>query len=312
MHLPDTWRDSLLDASFDGLPLDVLSTDDGWSQALAEYSAPRRDGATIAAQGQEPRSTRCTLIFWDVDEDAPNHLARAVAFIERAMTAREARPFTHPLWGSYQAFVRDVQARASASEPNVVMVDASFVEHLGEPPVFAFEADPAASLAQVTVLAGDLEAAPDAGPATLAVATEARTVAEQWSTSTDLAVRDVNADLSALSDRVSDALLELDYATNLDRFPVVRTLHRLHDTLRRAAEQFRRAEPRIVAYTVAGATSLRGVAVSLYGAAAAAGGRYDDLLRLNDLADPTYLAPGTQLRVLATAPVGPGVRGSAR
>lgn len=322
MALRDTWRDALLTASFFGLRLDILNTEDEWRSSLVRHSGPRRDGATIDPMGTEARICRCTVIFFERDGDDDDefafddHITRFATFMQTAMQAREPREFVHPVLGSFQAYVENLSARAAAGDPNVIMVQADFVEDAG-PAVLAYpELAPVASgQAHVENLAGELDAQlasvrlPASATAAPALAARSTSMVEGWITDANLATRNVDAELSDFSDAVSDALLEINAGTDLGRFTIVRTIHRLHATLRRAAERFRRSQPQVVTHVVRAATSLRALATALYGAADSEA-RYQDLVRLNDLADPTYLPAGTTVRVLSVNPVGsPGARG---
>jgi hypothetical protein len=299
----DTWRENLLTAAFFGLQLDILNTEDEWRSSLVKHSGPRRDGASLDPMGQEPRTCRCTVIFFEREGEADDelafddHIARFVAFMGACTQAREPRELVH------------LSARAAADDPNVIMVAVDFVED-GGPSNLAFPelAPMAAGQGQVNALSDELDGQlggidlPDTATATPGVGAKAKALVDSWVTDVNLATRDVDAELSEFSDQVSDALLEVNAGTDLSRFPIVRTLHRLHSTLRRAAEHFRRSQPQVINYSVTAATSLRAIATSL-------GQSFDDLVRLNDLADPTYIPPGSTIRVLSSTPS--GVQGAA-
>jgi prophage DNA circulation protein len=319
--LRDVWRERLLPASYFGIRIDVLATDDEWRSSLVRQSGPRRHGARLDPMGQEPRTTRCTIIFFERDpidgeEDLEDHIERFTAFMRLATEATEPGEFVHPLYGSFQALVEDLSARAVADEPNVIMVQASFIEDAGPDAAAYPEVAPiAAGQGQVNALADELDAQlagvalPASATAALTVGSNARGLVDSWVTDDKLATRDVNAELSAFSDQVNDALNNINAGTDLSRFPIVRTMHRLHATLRRSAEEFRRSQPQVITHTVQAATSVRALATALYGASGSEAGTAE-ILRLNDIADPTYLPIGTTVRVLGKNPTGVlGVRG---
>lgn len=316
----DVWAESLYAASFAGIPLDVLVTQDELMRHLAELEYPRKDGADIQPMGNAARRSRLQVLFYerdpDEDDDAAgfasdDHVTRAFTFIATALAATEPQTFVHPLFGEYQAWVRNLEVGAQGGERNVIAVDVEMVEDSTSPSVILAPdlAPHHSTIVDVTALAqefdeavADLELDEDAvAPGLGDDITETVT---KWDTDPDIGTRDVNGDISRLTDAIDDALNEIEYATNLDRFPIFRTLARLSGSLRRAGDQFRKLQPQIGEHIVAEGGPLPAIVVEIYKTAKQWERRRDEMQRLNDIPDPGYIPGGTRLRYVLANPVG--------
>lgn len=89
-----SWVDSMLDASFRGVRLDVINTRDTWSHDLAQHEYPYLDGADIQDMGRKPRNIRLSALFWGDDYDS-----RLQSFIA-ALDKPGAGELIHPVYGS--------------------------------------------------------------------------------------------------------------------------------------------------------------------------------------------------------------------
>lgn len=315
---PDIWSEALYAARFAGIPLDVLVTQDDLDRSLAEIEYPRVDGADIQPMGNGPRRSTLRILFFErePDEDdevtgfaTDDHINRLSTFIQTAMTAQEPLELIHPLFGSYQAWVRNVHVDANADDRNQVAVECQFVEDSTAPSVIL-----GPEIAPVHTGMVDVTIQADAfrdGVASLGLDDDSPAVTlhddvsdamTRWE-DPDTTSRDVNGDLSRLSDHIDDALNDISYATDLDRIQLLRTAARLHGSIRRAADQFKRTAPQIVEYEVRTPQPLRAIAVALYGAAQAQR-RTEEMQRLNDVGDPGMVPAGTVLRRVADNPVG--------
>jgi prophage DNA circulation protein len=297
----DLWERVLHEASYGGLRLDVLSTQDSAGRALARHVYPHRDGADLEDMGGEPRTTRCRVIFLarGADDNPLERFARFEALVRQG----QAHTFVHPLTGSYEARVSQLDFVAEAEPRDVVLVDCTFEEDTTEPAAFEVGAvdPPAASAAQVDLALGQVgQASPVSGASVAA--------AERWSEGSTSS-RDIGLELVALSDAITAETDRLECATRIDRHGVFVALSRLHYSLRRAAHAAQSVAPRLFEITVQTATPLLVIAARTYGAAQASA-QYDELLRLNDLPNPARVEAGTVLRARAVEPARAASRGA--
>lgn len=315
----DVWAETLYAATYAGIPLDVMLTEDEVQRSLARLEYPRKDGADIQPMGNGPRRTRVRIEFFerepDEDDDAQgfgddNHLDRLSTFVQTALSATQPHPFVHPLFGAYDAWVENLTFSANADERNQVMVECDFVEDSTSPSVILSpeNAPHQSATADVNALCDTLDAqlADVDLPAESTAAdipNDARTAVAGWDDDPGTTIRDVNGDISRLTDAIDDAVNDIDYATDLDNYQVFRTLARLHGSIRRAGELFRRVSPQLAEYAVTHARPLRAIAVDLYGAADWERG-YAELAKLNDVPDPGLVTPGVTLQYVVQNPVG--------
>jgi hypothetical protein len=278
------------------------------------------------ALGNGPRSTRVTLIFWEREatpEDdaagfaADDHVTRFTTFWATALGAQEPLEFVHPLFGPFQAWVEEPNVSANAEDRNVLAVECVMVEDSTTPSVLldgTVIAPYHSSTQQAAVFsrAFDDEIAAlglDDESSAVGLGEDVRTTMDTWSADPSKNVRDVNGDLSRLTDKLDDALRDIDYATNLDRIPLLRTSARLHGSIRRAAEAFKKTAPQLVEHVVLVGQPLDAIILGIYGSRQL-DRRRDEMLKLNDVADPGFVPAGTKLqRVLDNAAGVTGLNG---
>lgn len=298
------WADILHTVTYGGVELDVLTAVDSLRWAIARYTYARKDGADLDPMGAEPRSTRCKVLFFErrplegeVDGGL-NHVERFELFYQAAAT-QVPLDFVHPLTGTYRALVEDLDISVDASEDDAVEVDCTFVEDSTSPAVFDISGRPVrAGVAQVEVEAELLNAQLAEVGLVSTVGDDAASTVSGWESNTLITARQVNLELQSLSSSIADAVDELELTTQLDRYPVWRSMQRLHYEVRRAAEAFRQTQPTIFEFVVQSAIPLRVLAGDMYGAEQAES-RYQEMLRLNDIDDPSLLAIGMRLRANA-------------
>src|SRR5688572_29734157 len=106
----DVWGTIIFDASWGGLALDVVDTDDQAGRTLARHRYVHRDGADVEDLGGEERVTKVTALFFErpprAGEEALNHYDRFRKLVELKDEGK-ARTFVHPLTGSYSAKIGD-------------------------------------------------------------------------------------------------------------------------------------------------------------------------------------------------------------
>lgn len=295
----DIWSDYLSTASYGGIEIDVVATVDTIARSIVSHTYARRDGGDLIDFGAEPRVTECRILFFErsPDKENPselNHLQRYAAFC--AVVARGTpQPFVHPITGQYTALVENFTSEASAEDPNTIDVSCSFVEDTTSPAVYTtrpLDAGVAAVATEALLLDA---AAVDAGLSPSGAAISA--LVDGWDAGTTT-VREVNAQMAAITQTVDDAIDEYELATDPSKYYLYRSYQRLHYSARRAAELFKESQPQIYSVTLTADKPLRVLVAENYGALDLEA-RYSQIVNLNDLDDPTLIKAGTTLRVPA-------------
>ncbi|KVE36190.1 DNA circularization protein [Burkholderia sp. BDU5] len=112
------WKDSLLDASFRGVPFDAQRTDDTIDRDTAEYAVPHVDGEDVEDLGLKAHTTSITAIFFGDDyEDRMQALLGALAI-------KGPGELIHPVFGSMPS-MQLIGAHVSHDAENV---DACVIE----------------------------------------------------------------------------------------------------------------------------------------------------------------------------------------
>ncbi len=302
----------IFEASFDGIRIDVLSTDVQHGRTVVQHRFPKRDGADLEDMGRAPFV--CTLEFIFIDnrgsqpeaklrgltgggEDTGNYQSRFEEF-NAAVDADEPRVLVHPYEGAVRCRISNFSHRAAGAGQPAINASATFTEEISLPPVFA-----AGSGAQTRASSQDVRAAQVGADDALAAVglsstlpAEATLEAEAWEADPELSTREVQLRMASLNNRLSTDLEDLETSQNLDRHPIMRNYTLLQYNLRRAADAFTATTTRIVIITVTEPTPLRIIAARFYGASEAER-RFDELRELNpSVRDPSLVPAGTELQ----------------
>jgi prophage DNA circulation protein len=299
------WANALHQASFGGVEFDCLTTSDSIARAVARRPYPRRNGGNLQDMGGEPRMTTVQAIFFerepidgeDFFQSSRNHLERFADFFA-ATQKGIAQDFVHPLTGTYQALVEDLRFDADADQEDTILVDCTFLEDTTEPAIFEpgvtaiFESGTATIRVQAELLDAEIVAI---GLET-DLPQQAIDIAELWESSRlFLALSEVNLQLASFASDLNDMMDEFELVTDLARYPVWRSAQRLLFTVRLAADSFRQNQPQLTTILVLRGQPLRALVAEHYGAREAER-RCGDIIRLNDIDDPSYIPEGTRLR----------------
>jgi prophage DNA circulation protein len=302
--MDDQWAAQIYESSFGGVRLDVLSTQDDLSRALARYKYPHRDGADVEDMGGEELVTNCRVIFFPRDgQDARSAFLDFIAVTKRGVT----QTFVHPLFGEIRAKAGKIGVAAEFGTRDTIMVDVEFVEDTAEAGMFPAGAGApvASSVDEVKSIGTDIDNGlvdvndglieDDEEPISTTVHTEAITAVTAWEEDDTLTERDVRFAASTLANRIDSETDRLELAFDVSRYPLVTAFTRLHWAVRRAAEAFIQRTPRLFEITVAAPRPLLVIAAETYGADQAST-RYEQLLSLNDIRTPNRVPRGTVLK----------------
>ncbi|CFQ99071.1 multidrug DMT transporter permease [Yersinia frederiksenii] len=127
-----SWSDSMLDASFRGVRLDVINTRDTWSRDTAQHEYPYIDGADVQDMGRKARNIRLSALFWG--DDYESRLQSFIAELDKP----GAGELIHPIYGSMpnmQAI--ECQVNHDADNVDYCTVELVFLESKTGNPFFS-------------------------------------------------------------------------------------------------------------------------------------------------------------------------------
>ena len=116
------WQETLQDASFRGVPFDVLSTTDNNKQAVITHSIPYVNGGSLEPTGYDPRSFSVSAIIWG--EDYENRLTQ----LELALNQISLGQLIHPTRGVLTVAVQDYSVKHLEEEVETARIDILFIE----------------------------------------------------------------------------------------------------------------------------------------------------------------------------------------
>lgn len=316
----DVWGRAMYVASFGGLRLDIVSTDDSADQDLVRHKYPRRAGADVRDMGSAERTTRCEAIFFerklDPDETG-NHIERFQAFErlkrEQGQDGR-SRPFVHPLTGTYLGKIGAFSYRAASEPRDCIMVSFEVVED-SKPAALTTNPFTAAGVPQVEAAAEEVGRAAAAlydpddedDAAALAQVTAASSGAvatvTAWEQATE-ASRDVTTGMLSTANAIDQAVEELELAADIKAYGLYVGMVKLRSAMQKAAESFQARAPKVFPAVVPdNAPPLLNFAAQIFGADQAEA-RAKEIAKLNRIRNPARLEPGTTLKVLGAPPRG--------
>ncbi len=293
----DVWEAVLYEAAYGGVRIDIVDIRTSEGNTLVAHAFPRRAGAQVDHQGNRQRVANARVCFFETVDQTDDHVTRYKAF--RAL-CHDGEPhlFVHPFDGAFMAHVEGWEMSAAASTRDFISIDLTFWETIDAAQVLNIGAGThfsggvevvRAQAEEVRALADD--GGVDAGPiADLAIA-----IVDGWADNDELSAREVNLGLATASAELQALQDELEIASDLENYPLVRSLRLLHYEMIRAADSFVADTPRLIELTVRAATPLRVIAARTYGADLAET-RMAEMVELNDISDPGLIAAGTVLK----------------
>ncbi|HCG2926680.1 TPA: DNA circularization N-terminal domain-containing protein [Escherichia coli] len=117
------WETDLQDASFRGVPFDIINARDSVQRDIAQHEYPYKNGANIEDLGEKPRSLQCQAVFFGDDYET-----RLQAFIA-VLDVRGQGELIHPVFGSMpdmQCYV--YQVNHDAESPDYCTIDIQFLQ----------------------------------------------------------------------------------------------------------------------------------------------------------------------------------------
>lgn len=124
------WSDTLLDATFRGVPFDVLRSADVATRAVSEHSYPYADGADTDDMGRDARRVNLDAILFGDDYEV-----RLQALLA-ALEVRGPGELVHPVFGAMRVQVRRHEVRHDADGLDQCTVAIEFTETRESAPFF--------------------------------------------------------------------------------------------------------------------------------------------------------------------------------
>lgn len=125
-----SWSETLLDASFRGVPLQVVDESLQWQRALAEHGTPFKDGDSVVDLGRGARRIPMQIIVYGVNYEI--ELQNLLA----ALGQRGPGELIHPIYGSLRVVSHNVEVKHVADSPDACQVSLLFVEDTPDLPFF--------------------------------------------------------------------------------------------------------------------------------------------------------------------------------
>ena len=302
------------DASWGGVRIDVLDSNISHGREKTYHRLPKRDGATGEDSGREPWVCELQFVFIDrpqqEGEDAPpgDYLERFQAF-EALVATDEIRRFVHPYYGAKLCSISGFTQSAGDGQP-AIYCSATFTEENsfiatteagpGAPALSGVHEVGSRALSAGAALEGSRAGLTDEEKAASAQELAGvRAVVNEWDNDPDITPRRVQLEMASLNNALSRRLEQLEVASNIDRYPIMKEYTLLQYQVRLAAEAFTAQTPRVVTINVTEPLPLRVIAARFYGAAEA-NRRFGQLLDLNpEIRNPSLLPRGTSLKAYA-------------
>ncbi|MGY1883604.1 DNA circularization protein [Pseudomonas reactans] len=126
-----SWAETLLDASFRGVPLQVVGENLQWQRALSEHGTPFKDGDSVVDLGRGARRFPMQIIVYGVNYEI--ELQNLLV----ALGQRGPGELIHPIYGSLSVVSHNVDVKHDADNPDSAQVTLMFVEDTPDLPFFA-------------------------------------------------------------------------------------------------------------------------------------------------------------------------------
>lgn len=126
-----SWNETLLDASFRGVALEVLAENLGGGRELAQHGVPYRDGDDLEDMGRKAREFSLSVVFFGTNYEI------ALQNLLAAVDTPGPGELIHPIYGRVDVLTRSWKVEHSAERPDYTQVDLQFVERTPSEPFFA-------------------------------------------------------------------------------------------------------------------------------------------------------------------------------
>lgn len=292
------------EASFDGVRIDVLSTNSNHGRRVFPHEFPKKSGATTEDQGREPLNVSISFIFIDrkarEGESLPigDYQERFEAF-QDLLLVDAVRTLVHPYLGQIRCRIRNFSTDGDGEGQPVIRCTADFIEENTEPVILdildgAIQATAGAQAVQEAQASAD-EALLASGLSS-SLPLQGFELATSWAVSFGLTTREVQLQMAEFNARLNDELVGFELGGDADKTQVMKSYTLLQYRMRKAAESFSTTTPRVVEIVTTELVPLRMIAARFYGADEAER-RFAELLELNpQIRTPACVPPKLTLK----------------
>ena len=293
----DLFRESLLEASFEGVAFPVEAESGEFGHDLVEHTARLRDGADLEPTGWKALRGTLTAVFINGVEGQQDLFPRRYEQLRDAIRAHPIGDLVHPVDGLLRACIKVVKRETSGNERGGCRVHLEWVEHNASASSLAQFSGAPATDAPTTAIqrADDADtemAAVDStgGYASLGDATRAGLAYLEGDQRT---YADIAATLRSLEDAVAGNEAMAAFA-GVDGYAVAAALSAYRATLNDLRNRYLPQTDRVRFHTVASSMPDWQVALEVYGDA-----RHAPLIRqANGWMDYSAIPAGTELVIL--------------
>ncbi len=281
------------------LTITSINTDEG--RDIAIQSPARGSRHFLQDRGRRIGKVECEIVFVE-EPGKPSYLKRFDAFRVLALSG-EPQLFTHPLTGSFRARAEAMPHTASADAKEIRVTCTFLPENEPQPvsPVGAGTA-PTAGVESLTVASALADDALAENGLSSPIPTGCLAAVTGWSDQLDaeLDSQQVFLEVATLTGQITDAIDELELATDIDRWQSYRAFIGLSYQLQRAGEAFTSDSVHLLTITIDHARPLLAICTELYGPEAAMD-MATKIAKSNRIRTPARVPAGTVLRVPAEA-----------
>ncbi|PTQ68138.1 DNA circularization protein [Pseudomonas sp. GV071] len=125
-----SWAETLFDASFRGVPLQVISENLEGTRALSQHGTPYKDGDAVVDLGRAARKFELNVVVYG------NSYERELRELLESLDTLGPGELIHPVYGSLNVVVQDWKVLHAADRPNYATVTLHVVEASADAPFF--------------------------------------------------------------------------------------------------------------------------------------------------------------------------------
>lgn len=128
-----SWKETLLDASYRGVPFDVVDENLEAQRFVSQHGTPYQDGDTVEDLGRGARVFGLRVVLFGVNYEI------ALQNLLKALDTIGPGELVHPIYGSLSVVAQSWKVHHNADRPDYCEVELQFLEQSPDKPFFARE-----------------------------------------------------------------------------------------------------------------------------------------------------------------------------
>lgn len=128
-----SWKETLLDASYRGVPFDVVDENLEAQRFVSQHGTPYQDGDTVEDLGRGARVFGLRVVLFGVNYEI------ALQNLLKALDTIGSGELVHPIYGSLTVVAQSWKVHHNADRPDYCEVELQFLEQSPDQPFFARE-----------------------------------------------------------------------------------------------------------------------------------------------------------------------------